>query len=69
MKIKAIIDLGVVDTKEMFVTKYSSWCTKAFSSKKEAHTFGKGVVCGLEYKWKSAACQMRFDDGTTELFY
>ena len=66
---KAIIDLGVVDAKEMFVTKYSSWYTKTFSSKKEARTFGNGVVCGLEYKWVSAACQMRFDDGTTELFY
>ena len=66
---KAIIDLGVVDSEGMFTTKYSSWRTETFSSKKEAHTFGKGVVCGLEYKWKSAACQMRFDDGTTELFY
>ena len=66
---KAIIDLGVVDKKEMFVTKYSSWYTKTFSSKKEARIFCNGVVCGLEYKWKSAACQVRFDDGTTELFY
>lgn len=66
---RAIIDLGVVDSKGMFVTKYSSWYTKTFSSKKEAHTFGKGVVCGLEYKWQNAACQMRFNDGTTELFY
>lgn len=66
---KAIIDLGVVDAKEMFITKYSSWHIKTFSSKKEARIFGNGVVCGLEYKWASAACQMRFDDGTTELFY
>ncbi len=66
---KAIIDLGVVDSKGRFTTKYSSWSTETFSSRKEMSAFGKGVVCGLEYKWASAACQMRFDDGTTELFY
>ena len=66
---KAIIDLGVVDAKDMFVTKYSSWFIGTFPSKEEARIFANGVVCGLEYKWKSAACQMSFDDGTTEFFY
>jgi len=66
---KAIIDLGVVDSKGRFTTKYSSWRTETFSSREEMNAFGKGVVCGLEYKWRCAACQMRFDDGTTELFY
>lgn len=66
---KAIIDLGVVDSKGMFIAKYSSWRTETFSSREEMRTFGKGVVCGLEYKWTFAACQMRFNDGTTELFY
>ena len=66
---RAIIDLGVLDSKDMFITKYSSWYIKTFSNKKEAQIFGKGIVCGLEYKWKNAACQMRFEDGSTELFF
>jgi hypothetical protein len=66
---RATIDLGVLDSKGMFITKYSSWDTKTFSSKKEAQIFGKGIVCGLEYKWQYAACQMRFEDGSTELFF
>ena len=66
---RAIIDLGVLDSKDMFITKYSSWYIKTFSSKKEAQTFGKGIVCGLEYQWKNAACQMRFEDGSTEVFF
>ena len=62
------IDLGVMRSGE-FVTKYSNWRERYFKSIDDAYIFAKGVVCGLEYKWKMAACRIRFEDGMEDVIY
>jgi hypothetical protein len=52
----------------MLETRYSQWDTIEVNSIEEARAFGKGVVCGLRYKWQSAACALRFEDGHEEYF-
>ena len=49
-------------------TRYSQWDIIEVNSIEEARAFGKGVVCGLRYKWQSAACALRFEDGHEEYF-
>lgn len=62
-------DIGTLDSTGMFCTRYSNYAVENFNDKNEATVYAKGLVKGLEYKWKRAACHVRFDDGTTEYFY
>lgn len=52
----------------MLSTRYSCWDEQEFKTLDEARAFGRGVVCGLRYKWQKAACTLRFDDGHEEYF-
>ncbi len=49
-------------------TRYSQWDTIEVETLKEARAYGEGIVCGLRYHWKSAACTLRFEDGHEEYF-
>ena len=53
---------------KILTTRYSQWNMAEFDTIEKARAFGKGVVCGLQYKWKSAACALRFEDGHEEYF-
>jgi len=69
---KATVTLCTYSTNKkggvMLSTRYSGWDEVEFDTIEEARAFGKGAVCGLRYKWKSAAVALRFDDGHEEYF-
>ena len=70
--IKATIHLGTYTVNQrggkVMSTRYSMWDEVEFNTMKEAMSFGNGCLCGLRYKWKSAAVAMDFHNGKIEYF-